>query len=131
VLEYYAMAKPSKEGLAKELARRNVSLNKETKEWAALWTKRVREDRKPPWPSQPPAPYGPNGTTDWGTMLTHIKRVFRKHKEACAAFAVAPPEIREEDLRNTGNWCRQSPYDIIEGLRPRRLRSISRRRGTK
>jgi hypothetical protein len=31
VLEYYAMEKPSKEGLAKYLARRNVSLNKETK----------------------------------------------------------------------------------------------------
>jgi hypothetical protein len=106
VLEYYAMEKPSKEGLAKELARRNVSLNNETNEWDAAWHLCAAQNKEPPWPlgQRPPAPYGPTGTTSWQTMLQQIKRVFRKHKEACAAIGAAPPELREDELRRAGVW---------------------------
>ena len=64
VLEYYAMAKPSKLGLAKDLARRNESLPQ---------TER----------------YGPNGSTDEDTMHQQIKRVLRRDEEACRIIGEA------------------------------------------
>lgn len=95
VLEYYAMEKPSKTGLAKELAHSNVVFNKRNKELAAerrLWN----AQKEHPWHLS--VPYGPTGTTSWETMLQQIKRVFRKHKAACAVIGAAPPELRQVEL---------------------------------
>jgi hypothetical protein len=130
IFEYYAMALPSKEGLAKALATKNVPLNKEWREWLAghlKWHAQYREDlfrnyvareearksgQQPslrPIPKGPEAPataiFGSRGTTNWQTMLQQIKRVFRYHSKACAAVGEAPLEIREEVRSEVDAWC--------------------------
>ena len=115
VLEYLAMEKPARKG-SQRAARRNVSLNKEMK---GLVQDRRLPQLKPP---RPQAPYGRTGSTDWQTLLTHIKRVFRKHKEACAVLAAAPPDARAKELRQTESFCQKNAYLRALGVRPTRLR---------
>jgi hypothetical protein len=105
VLEYYAMAKPSKLGLAKELARRNETL-------------------------RPKESYGPNGTTDEDTMHQQIKRVFRRDKEAFRIIGEATTELREERLRWANRYCRKWAVHWAEGERgtPERAQRRYRRR---
>ena len=74
VLEYDAMAKPSKLGLAKDLARRNQSLPQA-------------------------ASYGPNGSADEDTMHQQIKRVLRRDEEACRIIGEADFKLRKEKLQ--------------------------------
>jgi hypothetical protein len=130
IFEYYAMAKPSKEGLAKKLASKNGSLHEKWREWLAAnrewWSQHGEEYRRqseiielargtehwppklprlPEFPQRPAAPFGPRGTTEWQTMLQHIKRIFRNHKEACAAIGDATPELRKEELLEVEPWC--------------------------
>jgi hypothetical protein len=138
IFEYYAMAKPSKEGLAKELARRNGPLHDEWREWLSLEDEWLAQRRAPRPPPRPPAPYGPRGTTDWRTMLQHIKRVFRKHRDACIAVEGAPHDLREEELQEIEDSCRVSARLRAAGIKPHTLRSIRARsiralgrRGTK
>ena len=82
VLEYYAMTKPSKLGLAKDLAQRNESL-------------------------PPTERYGPNGSADEDTMHQQIKRVLRRDKGACRIIGKAAAELREEKLQWVARYCRR------------------------
>lgn len=138
IFEYYAMAKPSKEGLAKELARKNETLHESWREWLPLdreWqAHRERVAALPPPrtlrepPPYPPALYGPRGTTDWQTMLQHIKRVFRKYKETCATISELPIEKRERFRQAIDRDCQITIAAAIhEGMSGRRQRG----RGTK
>ena len=115
ILEYYAMAKPSKEGLARELARKNESLREQWREWLPLsreWEAHREQVAAlppsrtlPPRPPYPPALYGPRGATDWRAMLQQIKRVFRGYKEACAIISELPTQRREELHRAIDRDC--------------------------
>jgi hypothetical protein len=96
VLEYYAMAKPSKRGLAKELARRNETL-------------------------RPKETYGPNGSTDEDTMHQQIKRIFRRYKGACRFIGMASPELRQEKLQSTDHLLRMEADDWARGERERQV----------
>ena len=80
VLEYYAMVKPSKLGLAKDLARRNESL-------------------------PPTERYGPNGSADEDTMHQQIKRVLRRDEEACRIIGEADLNLRKEKLQWADRYC--------------------------
>jgi hypothetical protein len=106
VLEYYAMAKPSKLGLAKELARRNETL-------------------------RPKESYGPNGTTDKDTMHQQIKRVFKRGtKEVLRIIGEAAPELREEGLQQINRHCQKWAVHWAQGERgtPVRAQRPYRRR---
>jgi len=80
ILEYYAMPRPSKRGLAIALARKNESL--------------VEVCR-----------YGPNGTQDPDTMLQQIKRMFRNNKEACRIVGEIDPALRQLALKRIEKSC--------------------------
>lgn len=71
-LEFYAMPKPNKEGLAEALAEKNEILPKEER-------------------------YGPRGTTSPMTMLKQIKRVLKR--EECREVAKLTPAQQVEALR--------------------------------
>jgi hypothetical protein len=136
IFEYYAMAKPSKEGLAKELARRNGSLQVKWREWLLLekdWQAKRHASPTMLSPPMPAAPYGPRGATDWQTMLQHIKRVFRKHRDACIAVEGAPLDLREEKLREIEIGCHIRASLRKLGIKPMTLRGARAlgRRGTK
>jgi hypothetical protein len=103
VLEYYAMAKPSKLGLAKELARRNETL-------------------------RPKESYGPSGSTDEDTMHQQIKRVFRRNEEACRLIGSASPELRWEKLQSTDRFLRKWAEHWARGERGTPVRAQRRRR---
>jgi hypothetical protein len=100
VLEYYAMSKPSKRGLAVELAKRNASLPKEQHYY--------------------------RGSQDSETMLTQIKRVFRDHKDDCAVIGEGSPASRHEELRRVTEACalfrKSDVYRQIVQRHRRRLR---------
>jgi hypothetical protein len=131
VLEYFAMKKPSKQGLAKELARKNVLLNKQNKEWIRIYQECWEQYRPPPWPKQPPPPYGSSGSTSADTILQQIKRVFRDRPAACAAIGAAPADVREEELRKAEVSCRMAAMNQALGLRTARYLRRAARRGTK
>ena len=71
LLAYYAMAKPSKRGLANILAAKN-------------------EDGEH---------YGANGTTNPDNLLTQIKRIFRDHPDACRLVGEAHPALRQRVMQ--------------------------------
>jgi hypothetical protein len=79
VLEYYAMAKPSKRGLAVELAKRNETLPQ--------WQLYCRGSRIP------------------STMLQQIRRIFRDNKDDCAVIGEASPVWRDQELRRVTEAC--------------------------
>jgi hypothetical protein len=107
ICQYCAMAKPNKEGLARELARRNDTLHEKWREW-------LKE--LPPASPMPPAPFGPTGSTSPQTILRHIKRVFQKHQKEYAAIRNAPPEMREEFRQFVEYWCgSQAAMRMITG----------------
>jgi hypothetical protein len=106
VLEYYAMANPSKLGLAKELARRNETL-------------------------RPKESYGPNGTTDEDTMHQQIKRVFKRGtEEVLRIIGETAPELREETLQQINRYCQRWAVHWAQGKRgtPVRAQKPYRRR---
>jgi hypothetical protein len=72
-LEYYAMTKPSKQGLAADLAKKNDDLRKKGAPLFKL--------------------YGPRGTTSVLTMEKQIKRVLKR--EECQKIAEFTPEQME------------------------------------
>jgi hypothetical protein len=75
IFEYYAMAKPNKEKLARDLAKKNESL---------------RElERYPVKSAEDPA----------GAVLQQIKRAFRFDGEACRIIGEAPEYLRQEKLK--------------------------------
>lgn len=79
VLEYYAMAKPSKRGLAVELAKRNKTLPEEQRFY--------------------------RGSQEPDTMLQQIKRVFREYKKECAEIGEAPTVWINDELRHVTRVC--------------------------
>jgi hypothetical protein len=118
VLEYFAMSKPSKRGLAKELARRNVGLNEKWRAWVAERRGLEAERADTPWPNPPSAPYGPKGTTNWKSMQTRIKNIFRDYPETCAVYAAAPPEIRQDELERLESSEMFSAMNKALGVKP-------------
>jgi hypothetical protein len=74
ILEYYAMPKPNKEKLARDLAKKNESLP----EWK----------RYPVKSREGPA----------AAILQQIKRAFRFDNEACRIIGEAPEHLRQERL---------------------------------
>jgi hypothetical protein len=109
VLEYYAMAKPSKLGLAKELARRNETL-------------------------RPKETYGPSGSTDADTVHQQIKRVFRREAEACRLIGGASSRLRQEKLQWANRYLRNWANLWARGERGtpvRAQRGVRRRMGHK
>jgi hypothetical protein len=149
IFEYYGMAKPSKEGLARDLAAKNVSLHEEWHDWLAAWRKwwaqhgaeaRRRQEiielargteqwppnlpRLPDFPQRPAALFGPRGATDWRTMHQKIKRVFRAYPDACAGVNEAPIETREETRSRVEERCRIDGESRMLGGR-----ILKRRRG--
>jgi hypothetical protein len=156
IFEYYAMAKPSKEGLARDLAAKNVPLHEKWREWLVAyrewWVQHGEEYRSqaeiierargtdswppklprlPEFPQRPTALFGPRGTTDWRTMHQQIKRVFRMYPDACVAVSEAPIEIRKEELLKAESACSIGVEMQMLGGRPSRLRKARRTRGTK
>jgi hypothetical protein len=79
VLEYYAMPKPSKRGLAVELAKRNKTLPREKQFY--------------------------RGTQVSETMLTQIKRVYSRYKNEWAVIGGASPALRHQELTRVTEAC--------------------------
>jgi hypothetical protein len=75
ILEYYAMDRPNKEKLARDLARKNETL--------------PEEKRYPVKSAEDPA----------GAILQQIKRAFRFDGEACRIIGEAPDYLRREQLK--------------------------------
>ena len=75
ILEYYAMAKPNKEKLARDLAKKNESLS----EWK----------RYPVKSKEDPA----------AAILQQIKRAFRFDQEACRIIGEVPEHLRQQRLK--------------------------------
>jgi hypothetical protein len=129
IFKYFAMAKPSKERLAKELALKNEYLHAEWKTWSLRfreWQQQTKPDtpRLPP-PQSPAAPYGPRGSTNWQTMLKQIKRVLRRYPEACSAVSKAPEKTREEQHQAVALLCWQRIQTrMLDGHGVRTLRSV-------
>ena len=97
VLEYCAMDRPSKQGLAKILARRNEDL--------------------------PDAPKYVRGSTSETTMLQQIKRVLKKGSaEDIATIAAGSPELRAEYLRHTEYVSKINADARAAGVKRRRHR---------
>jgi hypothetical protein len=83
ILEYYAMAKPNKEKLSRDLAKKNESL--------------PEEKRYPVKSAENPA----------GAILQQIKEALRFDGEACRIIGEAPEYLRQEALKGIENNSRR------------------------
>jgi hypothetical protein len=91
ILKYYAMPKPNKEKLARDLAKQNDSL--------------PQEERHPVKSKEDPA----------AAILQQIKRAFRFDKEACRIIGEAPEYLRQDKLKEI-EGDRRFFSSVLEGL---------------
>jgi hypothetical protein len=100
ILDYYAMPKPNKEKLARDLAKKNETL--------------PERERYPVKSAEDPA----------AAILQQIKRAFRFDRQACRIIGETPADLRREKLAEVEETLRRTA-DLKRHIRLPRIRRIT------